>query len=408
MRFYETIALAFNAIWVHKLRSFLTLLGVIFGVATVIIVVSLIEGFNAYIDEKIADIGTNAFRVQKFGIDDFSSLDRYLEANRRNPDIRMEDAEAIRQFAPLVDQISVRAMTLAEVKYADEKLNGVVAQGAPANAAEIDRLTVESGRFFTDQETFRGRDVAFIGYEVAERCFPTGDPVGKTIKIDGRPYTVVGVAEALGSVFGQSRDSFVIIPITTFLDTYGSRRSLSILLTSIDGASYAAAIDQVRVAMRVRRHLAPNEPDNFGVMTPDAINNLRDKIFGTVQMATIGVTAIALVVGGIVIMNIMLVSVTERTREIGLRKSLGARRSDLLKQFLAESTIMSIAGGVLGTLLALAAAWLVAAFTPIPTSLPVAWTLISISVSAAVGLVSGLYPAWRASQLDPIVALRSE
>jgi putative ABC transport system permease protein len=408
MRFQEVIGIALAAIWAHKLRSFLTLLGVIFGVAAVIIVVSLIEGFNAYIDEKIADIGTNALLVQKYGIDDFSDLDTYLKATRRNPDVRMDDAEAVEQLAPLVDQISIQAMTFAEVRYGDERISGVVTQGVSANAAEINRLTPEVGRFFTLLEETRSRDVAFVGSDVAERFFPTGDPLGKALKIDGRPYTVIGVAEPIGSVFGQSRDGFVMIPITSFLETYGSRRTLSLLVTSRHAEDYDAMIDQVRVAMRVHRHLGPDATDDFGIVTPDAINNLRDKIFGTIQVTTIGVTAIALVVGGIVIMNIMLVSVTERTREIGVRKSLGARRADILKQFLAESTIMAVGGGLLGTLFAFVGAETIATLTPIPTALPVVWTVISISVSAAVGLVSGVYPAWRAANLDPIVALRSE
>jgi putative ABC transport system permease protein len=408
MSFREVLSLAFGVIWVNKLRSFLTLLGVIFGVAAVIVVVSLIEGFNVYIDEKIADIGTNAVAIQRFGIDDFSSLDRYLEATRRNPDVRMEDVAAIRALAPLVDQISPRAITFGEVKYGSHTLTGVVTQGAPANAIAIDHMKVESGRFILEHEDQHSREVVFLGHDIADRFFPTGDPVGKEIKIDGRPYTVVGVATPQGSVFGQSRDGFVIIPITTFLDTYGSRRSLNVLVTSPTKETYGAMVDQVRVAMRVHRHVPPNEPDNFGVITPDAINNLRDKIFGTIQTTTIGVTAIALVVGGIVIMNIMLVSVTERTREIGIRKAIGARRRDILKQFLTESTILALAGGLIGTLFAFLCAELVRTLTPIPTALPLAWTAIAIGVSAAVGLVSGAYPAWRAAGLDPIVALRAD
>ncbi len=408
MSFSEVLSLALGVIWVNKLRSFLTLLGVIFGVAAVIVVVSLIEGFNVYIDEKIADIGTNAVAIQRFGIDDFSDLDRFLEASRRNPDVRMADADAIRKLAPLVDQVSVRAITMAEVKCGTVTMTSVVTQGAPANAIAIDRMKVESGRFIFDYEDEHSREVVFLGHDVADRCFPMGDPIGKEIKIDGRPYTVVGVATSQGSVFGQSRDGFVIIPITTFLDTYGSRRSLNILVTSATKQTYDAMVDQVRVAMRVHRHLTPSESDNFGIITPDAINNLRDKIFGTIQTTTIGVTAIALVVGGIVIMNIMLVSVTERTREIGIRKSLGARRADILKQFLTESTILSLSGGVIGTLVAFGCAELVRLLTPIPTALPVAWTIASILISAAVGLVSGAYPAWRAAGLDPITALRAE
>jgi putative ABC transport system permease protein len=384
------------------------LLGVIFGVAAVIVVVSLIEGFNIYIDEKIADIGTNAFSIQRFGIEDFSSLDRFLEASRENPDVRLADAEAIRKLAPLADEISVRATTIGEVKYGSETLSGVITQGAPANALAIDRLKVESGRFYFEHEDDHSREVVFIGHDIADRFFPTGDPVGKSIKIDGRPYTVVGVAAPLGSVFGQSRDGFVMIPIHTFLDTYGSRRSLTILVTSPTKEAFDATVDQVRVAMRVHRKIGPDGEDNFGIITPDAINELRDNIFGTIQVTTIGVTAIALVVGGIVIMNIMLVSVTERTREIGIRKAIGARRTDILKQFLTESTILAMMGGIMGTLVALSVAQTVKTLTPIPTALPIAWTIASISMSAAVGLVSGAYPAWRAAGLDPIVALRAD
>jgi putative ABC transport system permease protein len=243
---------------------------------------------------------------------------------------------------------------------------------------------------------------------VAEKLFPTSDPLGQTIRIDGRTFEVIGIGKPLGSVFGQSRDKYVAVPLSTFLALYGSRRSLSVSVISTSENSYQDAIDEARVVMRIRRRLAPNEKDNFGIITPSAINELRDKIFGTIQVAAIGVTSISLVVGGIVIMNIMLVSVTERTKEIGLRKSIGARRGDILKQFLAESTMLSLFGGAIGISIAYALAKLVAMLTPVPTALPWLAVTAALFVSGTVGLISGVYPAWRAARLDPIEALRAE
>ena len=226
--------------------------------------------------------------------------------------------------------------------------------------------------------------------------------------MDGHAFQVIGVGKALGSVFGQPRDMYVAVPLSTFLSLYGSRRSLGIIATATSEETYQHAIDEARTVMRIRRRLGPNEKDNFGIITPSAINELRDKIFGTIQVAAIGVTSISLVVGGIVIMNIMLVSVTERTKEIGLRKSIGARRGDILKQFLAESTMLSLFGGAIGISIAYALAKLVAVVTPVPTSLPLPAVTAALLVSASVGLASGVYPAWRAARLDPIEALRAE
>jgi putative ABC transport system permease protein len=408
VNFLEAIKLAVAAILANKLRSFLTLLGVIFGVATVIVVVSLIEGFNRYVDEKIADIGTNAFRIQRFSIEDFSSVSSYEEARKRNKDVTLEDLEALRARGGVIKDAGAVAFNQCDIKYGSTDLLSVRMEATTANMSEIDRIDVAQGRYFTASEESHNRFVCFIGTDVAEKLFPTGNPLGESIKIDGRPFRVIGISAELGSVFGQPRDMFVNIPLSTFMSIYGSRRSIFISVTSTSEATYLDAIDEARLVVRIRRKLNPGEKDNFGIITPSAINSLREKIFGTIQTVAIGVTSIALVVGGIVIMNIMLISVTERTREIGIRKSMGARRSDIMKQFLAESIILSFLGGSIGVLIAFLLSKLVSTLSPIPTSLPMLAVGMALFVSASVGLVSGMYPAWKAARLDPIVALRSE
>ena len=408
MPFFEALKLALSAILSHKLRSFLTLLGVIFGVATVIVVVSLIEGFNKYVDEKIADIGTNAFAVQKYSLDDFSSIEALNAARRRNKDITLADFEALRSRGGAIQEVGAKADGTGDVKFGATNLFRIHIKATTPNIADIERIEAQAGRYFNKSEDDSRRNVCFIGADVADKLFPTSEPLGQSIRVDGRPYQVIGVGKALGSVFGQPRDMYVSVPLSTFLATYGSRRSLTISVTSAGPQSYQDAIDEAKVVMRTRRKLSPSEKENFGVITPKAINELRDKIFGTIQIAAIGVTSISLVVGGIVIMNIMLVSVTERTKEIGIRKSIGARRGDIVKQFLAESTMLSLCGGAIGITVAYLLAKLVAVLTPVPTALPLLAVSFALLVSATVGLVSGVYPAWRAARLDPIEALRAD
>ncbi len=408
MPFIEALKLALSAILGHKLRSFLTLLGVIFGVATVIVVVSLIEGFNAYVDEKIANIGTNAFSVSKYSIDDFSSVEALNAARRRNKDVTLDDSAALLARRSAIQDVGAKEDALGDVKYGSINLFRVRISATTPNIAEIEKIEVAEGRYFGQPDEETRRNVTFIGADVADKLFPTANPLGQTIRIDGRPFQVIGVGKPEGSVFGQPQDMYVSMPLSTFLASYGSRRSVNLSVTSTSAATYEDAVEEARVVMRTRRKLTPSEKDNFGIITPSAINELRDKIFGTIQVAAIGITSISLVVGGIVIMNIMLVSVTERTKEIGIRKSIGAKKTDILKQFLAESTMLSLLGGAIGISIAYALAKLVAVLTPVPTALPMFAVTIALFVSATVGLMSGVYPAWRAARLDPIEALRSE
>jgi len=412
VKLFEILKVAIAAIWAHKLRSALTLLGMIVGVTAFVTVVSLIQGFNVYIDEKIAGIGAKSFSIQRFNpFEDFKDTDTIAAAQRRNKELTLDDYEFIKERSTLIAKLGAKARgTPSQIKRGDQVLDDVFVSGATANTADIENRNIDNGRFFSEPEADGAARVAYVGADIATKLFPAGNPIGGEIDIRGLPYRVIGVEAVKGTVFGIPQDSFIVIPLRTYELDFGPlirQRSLYFTATSKTDPGFSDAVEEARFLMRARRKLGPNEKDNFGIVTPDAITGLRDRIFGSVFMVAILVPGIALVVGGIVIMNIMLVSVTERTKEIGIRKSLGARRMDILKQFLFESVTLAAIGGTVGVLIA----WLVGKVVTavfFQTYLSLLAISFAIGVSGAVGVLSGIFPAWKAARLDPIEALRVE
>lgn len=412
MKLIEILKVAVAAIWAHKMRSTLTLLGMIVGVTAFVTVVSLVDGFNKYIDEKIAGIGAKSFSVQRFNpFEDFKDTDTIAAAQRRNKELTLDDYEYLKEHATLIGKLGAKARgTFSQIKRNDQVLEDVNVSAATANTADIDNRNIDNGRFFSDTEAEGAARVAYIGADVSTKLFPAGNPINGEIDIRGLPYRVVGVEAVKGTVFGVPQDNFVVIPLKTYQVDFGPlmrQRSLYFTGTSRTDETFSDAVDEARYLMRARRKLAPGEKDNFGIVTPDAILGVRDRIFGTFFIVAMGVPGMALVVGAIVIMNIMLVAVTERTKEIGLRKSLGARRVDILKQFLTESVTLATIGGAIGVFLA----WIVGKIMTqifMQTYLSVKAITLAIGVSALAGTLSGLFPAWKAARLDPIEALRAD
>jgi putative ABC transport system permease protein len=406
--FWEATRIAVDSLRKNKLRSFLTLLGIILATTTLIAVTALIHGMNLYIAEKVSNMGSDGFRVVRMAW--FGPWDpkKFMEMNKRNPQLRPDEYEFVKDRATLLKDIGMMASRNARVSFKGDSVLGVDVQGVTDNIAAINNVQVDVGRSITYEEVRRHAPVVFLGNDLRNRFFEGRDPVGKFIEVEGVPYEVVGAAKALGSVFGNSLDNFVMIPIESYFKTYGSRNGIRIVAKALSQQQLNEAEDEVRVLFRSYRHLRPGQDDNFSLFASDTIVSLWERLTATISGMAVGIVSVFMIVGGIVIMNIMLAVVTERTHEIGIRKSLGARRRDILNQYLVESSVLAGAGGFAGVCVAWVVAVVVRTFTSVPMALP--WTSVAIGVglSAIVGLFFGIYPAQRASKLDPIEALRVE
>ena len=407
-KIFESAMIALDAIWSAKLRSFMTVLGNIVAVTSISAVVSLIQGLNASVKSAILNqAGADSFNIQQFPV---TRSDEEFEKVRGNPRVSMDDMRAIRRYnSELIAGVMADSNGRGRVTYRDKSIDNMQVQGVSPEYVNFSSFDAERGRLMSPIEVESSRPVTVIGWQTADRLFGSDvDPIDKIIQIEGVHFRIVGVSAKRGSLLGQTQDEFAIMPLSQFRMIFGSRRSLSLSVRPRDLAQIAPAIDEATIALRAARRLKPKQPNNFGVFTADTILDIYHSATNGIFAVLVGVVALSLVVGGIVIMNIMLMVVTERTREIGLRKALGARRSDIMAQMLTESVVLSIFGGVLGTMLGAAIAITISSFTPIPAAIEVWSVALGIGITALVGLVFGLYPAMRAAALDPIEALRKE
>ncbi|HXE74909.1 MAG TPA: ABC transporter permease [Candidatus Xenobia bacterium] len=406
----EPLMMALETLRAHKLRSFLTLLGIILAVSTLIVVISVVEGANAYFAERIANLGTNVFYVQRYPV--LTNAKDWLEAQKKNPKMTLEDYEYIREHQTLGDLVGARDFRQGGARTRNNTFPGISLRGVTPNMIDISPEKVARGRYLTESEYRTRAQVAFIGTDLVDRLFPYTDAVGQIIDINGNPFEVVGVAEKMGTAFGASQDNFAYIPLTTLHKLEGKGppewSGVRVAIKASNPTVMEQAKEEARALMRARRGLKPDEPDNFGIVASESIQAIWNNVMGGIFMGATLIVSVFLVVGGIVIMNIMLASVTERTREIGTRKAIGARRKDILLQFLVESSILAAVGGLMGVGLALGLNPAVTALVELPTRMPWWAVALGVSLATSVGLFFGVYPAIKASRLDPIAALRME
>jgi putative ABC transport system permease protein len=405
--FWEAVLGALQSLRGSKLRSFLTLLGIILATTTLIAVMSVISGMDAYIAENVSKMGADGYRVTRILMMQWDPK-KFLEMLRKNPQLTREEFEFLKEKAKLTSDLGMVASRGASVHFGKETSDGVQLLGASPSIGLILNFEPQEGRFFSDMENDRRMPVAFIGKDLRDKLFLAGEAIGQTITVQGNPYQVIGVAKAKGSVFGQSQDNFVIIPVETYFKSWGSRNGMDYAGIAIDHEHLLQAQDEVRVLLRAYRHLGPKDDDTFAMVTSDSLVSFWNQLTGAIAATAVGVVSVFMVVGGVVIMNIMLAVVTERTHEIGIRKSVGARRKDILNQFLVESSMLAGIGGLMGVTLAWIVAVLVRSLTPVPMSVPLTAVVVGVALSATVGLFFGIYPAQRAARLDPIEALRVE
>ena len=403
LRAVDLTSIALRAIWANKLRSFLTILGNIVAVGSIIAVVSLIQGVDAEVAGAIVSrLGSDSFTIERAGL--FRS-ENELQATRNNPRISLDDAEAIQRYSAHLGAIMAQASRRGEVRYRDRVLESVQIRGVTRDYLEFPTFTAEQGRLISPTEVDRKHAVAVLGWDTADRLFDSADPLERTIKVEGVHFRVVGVSEPTGSSFGRSQDEFVVIPLARFSKLFGSRLSLTLMARPETPERLQLAMDEATVALRIERQLRPTEDNNFGLFTSDTVLGIYEQATTGIFAVLIGIVALSLVVGGIVIMNIMLMVVSERTREIGLRKALGARKRDVLWQILAESVTLSVLGGLIGTGFGFGVALTLSSLTPVPAAVEPWSIVLGTSMTAVVGLCFGLYPSARAAALDPISAL---
>lgn len=406
--FFEAVRVALGSLRASKLRSFLTLLGIILATTTLIAVMSLIHGMDVYIAEKVSDMGADGFRVVRMAFIGNWDPKKFLEYQRKNPELKREEYDFIRQKATFIKEIGMSVSRRGPIVFEGDRIDLMQINGESPNMADVENTQIESGRYFSDIDNQRHLMVSFIGHEIKDRWFPNIEAVGKSIHIDGRPYEVIGVAKAKGSVFGQSQDNWVSIPVETYFKSYGARKGINYSVVAAGHDKLMQAQDEVRSLVRSFRHMTPDKEDNFAIFNSDSLASAWSQMTGAIAATAIAIVSVFMVVGGVVIMNIMLAVVSERTQEIGIRKSLGARRTDILYQFLVESAVLAGSGGLLGVGIAWTFALLIRTLTPVPMDMPIVSVALGVGLSTTVGLFFGIYPARQASLMDPIEALRVE